>query len=109
KCFDSTSLHGYICNCSTGFQGNPYLLHGCKDIDECSLPTQYPCHGKCRNTFGNDSCSCPKGQSSTDPKSEPCARDHGIPKSTKIVIGSCVGIVLFITCIFCIILAFQKR
>ncbi|XP_064991395.1 putative wall-associated receptor kinase-like 16 [Musa acuminata AAA Group] len=109
ECFNSKSLQGYICNCSTGFQGNPYLQDGCKDIDECSLPTQYPCHGTCSNTAGNYSCSCPKGQSSKDPKSEPCVRDQGIPTSTKIVIGSCVGIVLFITCIFCIILAFQRR
>ncbi|XP_009392052.2 putative wall-associated receptor kinase-like 16 [Musa acuminata AAA Group] len=108
-CIDSTSLPGYICNCSTGFQGNPYLPDGCKDIDECSLPNQYPCYGKCSNTLGNYSCTCPKGHSSKDPKSEPCVRDQGIPTSTKIVIGSCVGIVSFITCIFCIILAFQRR
>ncbi|THU63301.1 hypothetical protein C4D60_Mb01t14330 [Musa balbisiana] len=108
-CIDSTSLPGYICNCSTGFQGNPYLQDGCKDIDECSLPMEYPCHGKCSNTFGNYSCSCPKGQSSNDPKSEPCVPDHGIPTSTKIVIGSCVGFVSIITCIFCIILVFQRR
>ncbi|XP_065050004.1 wall-associated receptor kinase 5-like [Musa acuminata AAA Group] len=130
KCFDSTSLHGYICNCSTGFQGNPYLQDGCKDIDECSSPNLYTCHGTCSNTAGNYSCSCTKGHSSKDPKSEPCVRDQGIPvpdqgipvpaqgipvpaqgilTSTKIVIGSCVGLVLFITCIFCIIFAFQRR
>ncbi|URD72743.1 EGF [Musa troglodytarum] len=109
KCFDSTSLHGYICNCSTGFQGNPYLPDGCKDIDECSSPNLYTCHGTCSNTEGNYSCSCPKGHSSKDPKSERCVPDQGIPTSTKIVIGSCVGLVSFITCIFCIILAFQRR
>ncbi|XP_009392075.2 putative wall-associated receptor kinase-like 16 [Musa acuminata AAA Group] len=109
ECFNSKSLQGYICNCSTGFQGNPYLPDGCKDIDECSSPNLYTCHGTCSNTAGNYSCSCPKGHSSKDPKSEPCVRDHGIPTSTKIVIGSCVGIVSFITCIFCIILAFQRR
>ncbi|CAD5190382.1 unnamed protein product [Musa acuminata subsp. malaccensis] len=109
ECFKSPSLQGYICNCSTGFQGNPYLQDGCKDIDECSSPNLYTCHGKCNNTPGNYSCSCPKGHSGKDPKSEPCVRDHGIPTSTKIVIGSCVGLVLFITCIFCIILAFQRR
>ncbi|XP_064991772.1 putative wall-associated receptor kinase-like 16 [Musa acuminata AAA Group] len=108
-CIDSTSPPGYVCKCATGFQGNPYLPDGCKDIDECSSPNLYTCHGTCSNTLGNYSCSCPKGRSSKDPKSEPCVRDHGIPTSTKIVIGSCVGLVLFITCIFCIILAFQRR
>ncbi|XP_064947565.1 putative wall-associated receptor kinase-like 16 [Musa acuminata AAA Group] len=109
ECFEFTSLQGYICNCSTGFQGNPYLQDGCKDIDECSSPNLYTCHGTCSNTPGNYSCSCPKGHSSKDPKSEPCVRDQGIPTSTKIVIGSCVGLVSFITCIFCIILAFQRK
>nr|XP_009392086.1 PREDICTED: putative wall-associated receptor kinase-like 16 [Musa acuminata subsp. malaccensis] len=109
ECFKSPSLQGYICNCSTGFQGNPYLQDGCKDIDECSSPNLYPCHGKCSNTAGNYSCSCPKGYSSKDPKSEPCVRDQGIQTSTKIVIGSCVGFVSFITCIFYVILVFQRR
>ncbi|KAJ8497636.1 hypothetical protein OPV22_008188 [Ensete ventricosum] len=108
-CIDSTTPPGYTCNCSTGFQGNPYVPDGCKDIDECNLTTQYKCYGDCSNTPGDYICSCPKGQSSKNPKSESCVPDKGIPTSTKIVIGSCVGLVLFITCIFFIILSFQRR
>ncbi|PIA32824.1 hypothetical protein AQUCO_04300033v1 [Aquilegia coerulea] len=56
-CYDSVDGNGYLCDCTNGFEGNPYL--GCKDIDECKDP-----HKQCRtctNTEGNYTCSCPHG------------------------------------------------
>ncbi|CAL9748815.1 unnamed protein product, partial [Musa acuminata subsp. burmannicoides] len=55
--FDSSNGPGYLCYCLSGYQGNPYLLDGCKDIDECVDKDQYPCQGICQNTNGSYNCS----------------------------------------------------
>ncbi|XP_074581452.1 wall-associated receptor kinase 2-like [Curcuma longa] len=59
-CVNSTNGPGYLCNCSQGFQGNPYLndSNGCSDINECSADIS-PCVKRCHNREGSYSCSCP--------------------------------------------------
>ncbi|PUZ49239.1 hypothetical protein GQ55_7G310400 [Panicum hallii var. hallii] len=52
------------CNCSNGFEGNPYIANGCQDIDECQHPDLYPCHGTCINLPGAYRCSSKKNISS---------------------------------------------
>uniref|UniRef100_A0ACD5V199 Uncharacterized protein n=1 Tax=Avena sativa TaxID=4498 RepID=A0ACD5V199_AVESA len=52
---------GYTCSCSVGYQGNPYLPDGCKDIDECEHKEEHGCFGQCNNTQGWFQCSCPPG------------------------------------------------
>ncbi|TVU05256.1 hypothetical protein EJB05_48414, partial [Eragrostis curvula] len=49
---------GYRCQCSDGYEGNPYVPGGCQDIDECKFPDIYDCYGNCENTPGGFICQC---------------------------------------------------
>ncbi|THU56742.1 hypothetical protein C4D60_Mb11t20400 [Musa balbisiana] len=71
SCLNATNGIGYLCNCSGGYHGNPYVEGGCEDINECDYPEKYPCHGLCANLPGNYSCTCPK-DTSGDPFLSAC-------------------------------------
>ena len=59
KSDDSTG--GHTCQCWHGYQGNPYVQHGCQDIDECTSQGEYSCFGQCINLIGSYTCTCPDG------------------------------------------------
>ncbi|KAF8677293.1 hypothetical protein HU200_046779 [Digitaria exilis] len=103
QCVNSPNATGYLCNCTDGFEGNPYLEDGCQDIDECKNPDRYPCHGICTNTIGNYSCSCSSGTRSIDPKISPCSPNAASEKS----ISSCA--ILLLTCVFVLLIECQKK
>ncbi|KAK1403177.1 Wall-associated receptor kinase [Heracleum sosnowskyi] len=50
-----------LCSCREGYEGNPYLLDGCQDIDECATYDFNRCQQICNNFPGSYSCSCIKG------------------------------------------------
>ncbi|KAK3129525.1 hypothetical protein QOZ80_6BG0481050 [Eleusine coracana subsp. coracana] len=53
---------GYTCQCSKGFLGNPYIIDGCQDIDECKIQrVRNACFGDCKNLYGSYECQCPQG------------------------------------------------
>uniref|UniRef100_A0ACD5YD72 Uncharacterized protein n=1 Tax=Avena sativa TaxID=4498 RepID=A0ACD5YD72_AVESA len=70
---------GYFCNCSMGYNGNPYIKNGCTNIDECALrrspnstvyENMYPCRGgTCHDREGYYKCKCNFGRKG-DGKSE---------------------------------------
>ncbi|KAL5576208.1 hypothetical protein UlMin_017907 [Ulmus minor] len=102
-CLNSTNGPGYRCTCLEGFEGNPYLVDGCKDINECAKSK--PCFGDltCTNSEGNYSCSkCPKGFRGDGRlrNGTGCTRVHdGEINSSKILpiaLGISVGMLLLV-------------
>uniref|UniRef100_A0A0E0KPH2 Protein kinase domain-containing protein n=1 Tax=Oryza punctata TaxID=4537 RepID=A0A0E0KPH2_ORYPU len=97
ECLNSHNGPGYICNCSNGFYGNPYLKledpGSCQDIDECKEPNKYPCYGKCKNKHGGYTCTCPFGTRG-NAYSGPCDRGLaiGICASLLVALTSLLGI-----------------
>ncbi|CAM0906624.1 unnamed protein product [Alopecurus aequalis] len=75
---------GYVCQCQDGYQGNPYLAGGCKDVDECALPGM--CSGECTNTLGGYLCRCPRGT-----RGDPRIKNGCIKSSLGISIGIGTG------------------
>jgi hypothetical protein len=51
KCVDSTNDQGYICNCTNGYEGNPYLRDGCKGTYICqsNCTLDVGVHSSCLN------------------------------------------------------------
>ncbi|WVZ82638.1 hypothetical protein U9M48_029882 [Paspalum notatum var. saurae] len=101
-CINTPGRSGYLCNCSAGYEGNPYLDEGCQDINECDSPSLYPCHGKCKNTIGNYTCTCSLGTQSKDPKNAQCVPD------TKIFIGIPVGLIFLAVSVFIVLASCLK-
>ncbi|KAK1314819.1 Wall-associated receptor kinase 2 [Acorus calamus] len=104
-CYDSANGPGYRCNCSEGYQGNPYLEGGCQDIDECMDRVANPCKGICKNTPGNYTCECPKGKHSDDPMLYECKRSFPV---VPVAVGTSLSFILLLG-VSCFYLGLQRR
>ncbi|KAL6844839.1 hypothetical protein ACP4OV_025498 [Aristida adscensionis] len=96
---------GYHCRCYKGYQGNPYIIDGCTDINECLDNATYPCAGICKNTLGNFTCSCPRGKTKIN---DVCVENQ---KSIWVapVIGGSVGLVVLVVAVTCTYLVRERR
>ncbi|CAN6190666.1 unnamed protein product [Urochloa humidicola] len=90
ECVNSSSGSGYLCNCTEGYHGNPYLPHGCEDINECAADKP-PCAG-CINTPG--SYSCPRKNSL---------------KVVALAVGPSIGVVIVVVAITCTYLFHERK
>ncbi|CAM0875464.1 unnamed protein product [Alopecurus aequalis] len=80
---------GYRCKCSDGFQGNPYIQSGCRDINECLQPNK--CIGICHNTEGSFNCTeCPR-KTEYDPIKMQCTKLKQQPLLLGIIVGLSCG------------------
>ncbi|KAK7377394.1 hypothetical protein VNO80_02818 [Phaseolus coccineus] len=107
-CKNSPYKYGYRCKCKQGFEGNPYLSDGCKDIPECTRK-QHNCDSEdhCRETSGSFECFCPDGLIGNGTKEG--GGCHRPDQFTKIVIGVGVGLIALFIGVSWIYLMYQKR
>lgn len=102
-CVDSTNGPGYICNCSRGYEGNPYLSDGCTDVNECKkYPSPCPKTAVCHNKIGDYRCSCPPGRKLAK-ETNSCNPD------ITLIIGICIACVILVIIIFCGRVIFERR
>ncbi|XP_040997098.1 wall-associated receptor kinase 5-like isoform X3 [Juglans microcarpa x Juglans regia] len=98
NCFNSKNGPGYLCNCFSGYQGNPYLFDGCQDIDECKTRNHECADNACVNHMGSYSCSCPMGyQGDGWRNGSSCTPVIPKPSNSKnIIIALCISISLLV-------------
>nr|XP_011468618.1 PREDICTED: wall-associated receptor kinase 3-like [Fragaria vesca subsp. vesca] len=111
-CVNSTNGPGYICKCRKGYQGNPYLLHGCQDIDECASEKLNPCSSSatCINNSGGVACNCSEGFIG-DGKEAGTGCYRSLSRQLKLLIvalGTCTGILVLVTIGFWIYLVIKR-
>ncbi|KAL6134993.1 hypothetical protein ACLB2K_067221 [Fragaria x ananassa] len=99
---DSSSLYGSSrleCFCGSGSEGNPYLLQGCRDINECEDPVKRAsCSADlvCVNLERGYGCDYPKISKSR-------------VKAVFIGIGSGLGFIVLLFCAWWLIKLWKKR
>uniref|UniRef100_A0A674MUG8 FAT atypical cadherin 1a n=1 Tax=Takifugu rubripes TaxID=31033 RepID=A0A674MUG8_TAKRU len=99
KCIDS--LDGPVCECEPGFQGDRCL----SDVDEC---VKDPCAngGQCQNTYGSYRCNCSLGFGGQACELLTDVRNELISTAWNIGLEEVIGIVVFVSSIFILVLLF---
>ncbi|KAG6467857.1 putative wall-associated receptor kinase-like 16 [Zingiber officinale] len=108
-CVDSSNGPGYLCNCSEGYQGNPYVSDGCQDINECDQQSNPCSDGICHNLPGDYRCECPEGTQG-NAYNGVCitAESQKLSLAVKVAIGGGSGVIILLLCIMCLYVVYQR-
>ncbi|CAM0145558.1 unnamed protein product [Urochloa decumbens] len=108
QCINATNGGGYICKCSKGYEGNPYMPGGCKNINECTGATNGPCgmYSRCEDTEGDYNCKC-KFNHKGDGKSQQGCHQYIFPPYA--IAAVVIFIVLVPACSVIVLLMRQKQ
>ncbi|TKW01949.1 hypothetical protein SEVIR_8G212100v4 [Setaria viridis] len=107
-CVNATQGPGYLCNCSKGYMGNPYVTDGCININECSSTTNGPCgmYSTCEDTDGDYNCKCNFNRKG-DGKSENGCYQYVFPPYA--IAAAAITLVVIIACLSIILLMRRKQ
>ncbi|KAF3961289.1 hypothetical protein CMV_014075 [Castanea mollissima] len=107
-CIYSDNGSGYRCKCKEGYHGNPYLQHGCQDINECENPNHCKLPGqKCINGLGNFTCSCIKGYH-LDVSAGICVPNQS-SRLVTLLVGIRISFIVVLVCSSWLYLIVKKR
>ncbi|KVI05247.1 Concanavalin A-like lectin/glucanase, subgroup, partial [Cynara cardunculus var. scolymus] len=107
-CVDAYGHPGYRCRCKDGYEGNPYIEDGCKNINECERKDPRLCQHECIDLDGDYECRCPKGYSGGDKKDGTgCTADESLV--IKIVAGTLGAAIFLLVFIAWLYLGLKKR
>ncbi|CAO2150219.1 unnamed protein product [Urochloa humidicola] len=107
-CVNATQGPGYLCKCSQGYTGNPYITDGCRNIDECNSTGNGPCgmYSTCKDTEGDYECKC-KFNRKGDGKSEQGCYQYIFPPYAIAAVAIIIAIIL--ACLAIILLMRRKQ
>ncbi|KAL8467299.1 hypothetical protein ACS0TY_036134 [Phlomoides rotata] len=108
SCYKPDNDNGYRCSCLQGYRGNPYIVDGCQDIDECHDLNLNICEKQCVNTPGSFYCLCPKGYHG-DGRREGKGCSRGESVVLKIVAGVASGVTVLLLSACWLHLEFKRR